>query len=228
MQRSNCMAMGQGRQFVQDFAPPVSTLFSTHGQFERRFAPGKAPHRRRPKEPPAQGVQLAFLQLAQSPLQQHAQVAGREGHVMHRLRAPELVHAQPIDPLQARHLGRVPVFIAVTVLTFSTESFRLRLLCPKHCHPHQRLWARHGGRCPGTGLDLSKAARGRTGPERDDSHGWPSPWPPNQARPLIRSPWLARPPRLERGTLCLEGRCSIQLSYGRNRCQLTIRNERCA
>ena len=32
-------------------------------------------------------------------------------------------------------------------------------------------------------------------------------------------PWtlqkLARPPRLERGTLGLEGRCSIQLSYGR-------------
>ena len=28
---------------------------------------------------------------------------------------------------------------------------------------------------------------------------------------------VARPPRLERGTLCLEGRCSIQLSYGRNR-----------
>src|SRR4051812_38120981 len=27
---------------------------------------------------------------------------------------------------------------------------------------------------------------------------------------------MARPPRLERGTLCLEGRCSIQLSYGRN------------
>ena len=27
---------------------------------------------------------------------------------------------------------------------------------------------------------------------------------------------LARPPRFERGTLCLEGRCSIQLSYGRN------------
>jgi hypothetical protein len=26
---------------------------------------------------------------------------------------------------------------------------------------------------------------------------------------------LARPPRLERGTLCLEGRCSIQLSYER-------------
>ena len=30
------------------------------------------------------------------------------------------------------------------------------------------------------------------------------------------SPKMARPPRLERGTLCLEGRCSIQLSYGRN------------
>src|ERR1044071_5478725 len=28
---------------------------------------------------------------------------------------------------------------------------------------------------------------------------------------------MARPPRLERGTLCLEGRCSIQLSYGRSR-----------
>ena len=28
-------------------------------------------------------------------------------------------------------------------------------------------------------------------------------------------PEMARPPRLERGTLCLEGRCSIQLSYGR-------------
>jgi hypothetical protein len=27
---------------------------------------------------------------------------------------------------------------------------------------------------------------------------------------------LARSPRLERGTLCLEGRCSIQLSYERN------------
>ena len=29
---------------------------------------------------------------------------------------------------------------------------------------------------------------------------------------------VARPPRFERGTTCLEGRCSIQLSYGRNRC----------
>ena len=28
---------------------------------------------------------------------------------------------------------------------------------------------------------------------------------------------MARPPRLERGTLCLEGRCSIQLSYGRSK-----------
>ncbi len=27
---------------------------------------------------------------------------------------------------------------------------------------------------------------------------------------------MARPPRFERGTLCLEGRCSIQLSYGRS------------
>ena len=28
---------------------------------------------------------------------------------------------------------------------------------------------------------------------------------------------MARPPRFERGTTCLEGRCSIQLSYGRRR-----------
>ena len=34
--------------------------------------------------------------------------------------------------------------------------------------------------------------------------------------PCIYWGLLARPPRLERGTLCLEGRCSIQLSYGRN------------
>jgi hypothetical protein len=32
----------------------------------------------------------------------------------------------------------------------------------------------------------------------------------------IKASEVARPPRLERGTLCLEGRCSIQLSYGRN------------
>ena len=36
---------------------------------------------------------------------------------------------------------------------------------------------------------------------------------------------VARPPRLERGTLCLEGRCSIQLSYGRN--QLLTSTLRC-
>ena len=27
---------------------------------------------------------------------------------------------------------------------------------------------------------------------------------------------VARPARIERATTCLEGRCSIQLSYGRN------------
>ncbi len=32
---------------------------------------------------------------------------------------------------------------------------------------------------------------------------------------------MARPPRLERGTLCLEGRCSIQLSYGRTGLPIT-------
>ena len=33
---------------------------------------------------------------------------------------------------------------------------------------------------------------------------------------------VARPPRLERGTLCLEGRCSIQLSYGRTQITETL------
>jgi hypothetical protein len=37
-----------------------------------------------------------------------------------------------------------------------------------------------------------------------------------QNRPYLPGDFeMARPPRLERGTLCLEGRCSIQLSYGR-------------
>src|SRR6185312_10427588 len=34
-------------------------------------------------------------------------------------------------------------------------------------------------------------------------------------RPLQFADDMARPPRFERGTICLEGRCSIQLSYGR-------------
>ena len=42
--------------------------------------------------------------------------------------------------------------------------------------------------------------------------------PPASPPPsLTHSLTVARPPRLERGTLCLEGRCSIQLSYGRCR-----------
>ena len=33
---------------------------------------------------------------------------------------------------------------------------------------------------------------------------------------------MARPARVERATLCLEGRCSIHLSYGRNRFTLPM------
>src|SRR5258707_1031944 len=33
---------------------------------------------------------------------------------------------------------------------------------------------------------------------------------------------MVRPPRLERGTPGLEGRCSIQLSYGRTKCRCRI------
>ena len=42
----------------------------------------------------------------------------------------------------------------------------------------------------------------------------------------IRNEEVVRPPRLERGTLCLEGRCSIQLSYGRNGRRLAARRYR--
>jgi hypothetical protein len=34
---------------------------------------------------------------------------------------------------------------------------------------------------------------------------------------------MVRPARVERATLCLEGRCSIHLSYGRNRFTLLAR-----
>ena len=36
---------------------------------------------------------------------------------------------------------------------------------------------------------------------------------------------LVRPARVERATLCLEGRCSIHLSYGRNRFTLPVRRD---
>ena len=36
------------------------------------------------------------------------------------------------------------------------------------------------------------------------------------AKKVNHSTNMARPARVERATLCLEGRCSIQLSYGRN------------
>ena len=37
-----------------------------------------------------------------------------------------------------------------------------------------------------------------------------------RVRARVEPQQLVRPPRFERGTPCLEGRCSIQLSYGRN------------
>lgn len=99
------MAVGWCREFLQHLAPPVAIGRSVHGQLERGFAAGFAPYRRPAKQPPAQRVQLAFLQLPQAALQQHAQVVGGDGQMMQRLRAPEAVHAQPFDSeLSARPL----------------------------------------------------------------------------------------------------------------------------
>ena len=89
------MAVGQSGEFGQDIVPPVSMSLAPHRQLERGFASRPAPHRRPAKQAPAQSVQFAFFQLAQAPLQQHAQVVGGDGQMMHRLGAPEIAHAQP-------------------------------------------------------------------------------------------------------------------------------------
>src|SRR5208283_5563129 len=49
------------------------------------------------KQSPPQCVELAFFQLPQPSLQQHAQVVGGNRQMMHGLGAPEIVHAQPFD-----------------------------------------------------------------------------------------------------------------------------------
>ncbi|MDB6131095.1 MAG: hypothetical protein JWM04_2202, partial [Verrucomicrobiales bacterium] len=49
------------------------------------------------KQTPAQSVEFAFLQLAQPPLQQHAQVVSGDGQVMQRFGAPEIFHRQSFD-----------------------------------------------------------------------------------------------------------------------------------
>ena len=91
------MAVGWSGEFGQDFPPPMAISLALHRQFQRGFAARSAPHRRPPKESPAQGVQLALLQLPQPPLQQHAQVVSRDGQVMQRLRSPKVLHTQPLD-----------------------------------------------------------------------------------------------------------------------------------
>ncbi len=91
------MAVGQRREFGQYFPPPVAIGDATNGQFERGFAARPTPHCRPVEQPPAQGVQLAFFQLSQPPLQEHTQVVSGNGQMMERLGAPEVVHAQPFD-----------------------------------------------------------------------------------------------------------------------------------
>ena len=87
------MAVGERREFFKDFPPPVAIGVTPHGQFERGFSTRPTPHRRPVKQTPAQGVQLAFLQLSQPPLQEHAQIVGGNRQMMERLCAPEVVDA---------------------------------------------------------------------------------------------------------------------------------------
>lgn len=97
LQGGNCMAVGQGREFGQDFVPPASMGLARHRQFERGLASRPAPHRRPAKQPPAQRVQFAFFQLPQAPLEWHSQVVGGDGQMRYRLGAPEVLYAQPLD-----------------------------------------------------------------------------------------------------------------------------------
>src|SRR5664279_5837989 len=81
---------------------------SADGQFERGFAAGPAPDRGASKQSPAQGVQFAFFQLPQSPLQQHTEVVSGDRQMVQGFRAPEVFHAQPLDPkLSAQFLDPV-------------------------------------------------------------------------------------------------------------------------
>jgi hypothetical protein len=103
------MAVGRGGEFGQHFPPPVAIGGPTHGQFERGFATRPAPDCGPAKQPPAQRVQFAFLQLSQSPLEQHAKVVSGNGQMVQGFRAPEVFHAQPLDAkLPAQFLD--PVF----------------------------------------------------------------------------------------------------------------------
>ena len=61
--RANGLAVGSGREFTQNFAPPGSVFFAMHGQFQRRLAPRPAPDRGAGEQTPAQGVEFHFLQL---------------------------------------------------------------------------------------------------------------------------------------------------------------------
>ena len=103
------MAVGRRGEFGQYFPPPVAMGGPADGQFERGFAAGPAPDRGPAKQPPAQGVQFAFFQLSQSPLQEHTEVVSGDRQMVQGFRAPEVFHAQPFDPkLSAQFLD--PVF----------------------------------------------------------------------------------------------------------------------
>ena len=91
------MAVGRGGEFFEDLPPPISRLVAVHGQLERGFAARAAPHGGAREEPPAQRAQLAAFELAEAPLEQHAEVAGRDGEVVQRLGRPKTPAAQPAD-----------------------------------------------------------------------------------------------------------------------------------
>ena len=72
LKAGNCIAVGRSREFSEDLPPPGAMVFSAHSQAQGGFAFGSTPNRCPGEKPPAQGVQLAFFDLAQAPLQEHA------------------------------------------------------------------------------------------------------------------------------------------------------------
>ena len=91
------MAVGRSGEFFEDLHPPTPGFLAADGEFEGGFATGAAPHGGAREEPPAQGAQFAAFELAESPLEQCAEVVGGDGQVVQRLGRPEATAAQTPD-----------------------------------------------------------------------------------------------------------------------------------
>ena len=119
------MAVWRRGEFGQHFPPPVAVGSSVDGQFERGFAAGQFQTAARPNNRQRRVPTPAFFQLAQSPLQQHAQVVSGDGQMVQGFRAPEVFHAQPLDPeLSAQFLDPVSSPPAVVAAPYCQQRRR--------------------------------------------------------------------------------------------------------